>query len=301
MRRDGPMPTNEALFAASASDRMIDPPRPRSFKDDAGLKAAAAIGALLVHAIVLTPLVVSIDFSKPEAPPPEAIPVEVVIEPPPDQAQPPPRPVDLTPATDAPRARAKDQPERDAPDETSTAPQPTPKTPEAQPSAAPAAEASPAAQPPQPVTTTVAEEEAAPPTPTPTETPAAPALDPNALPRALTLPDFNAGPTFDVAGLSPYESIMVGKEKATYLTAVYGRVMANMPRPPREGHGPRPAEGVINFTVDGKGRLLRREFVQHSGDPALDEAAFEAIAAGAPYPAPPDHVTVGLKFVYRAE
>ena len=46
--------------------------------------------------------------------------------------------------------------------------------------------------------------------------------------------------------------------------------------------------GVVDFYVDEGGNLVGRKLISSSGSPNLDMAVMAAIAAAAPYPAPPN-------------
>jgi TonB family protein len=54
--------------------------------------------------------------------------------------------------------------------------------------------------------------------------------------------------------------------------------------------------GIVDFNLDVGGNLLGRKLVSSSGSPNLDLAAMAAIAAAAPYPAPPHWSPVSLNY-----
>jgi TonB family protein len=68
--------------------------------------------------------------------------------------------------------------------------------------------------------------------------------------------------------------------------------LAREPGPP-----PRPRQhGIVDFYVDQGGNLTGRKLVASSGSSDLDSAVMTAIAAAAPYPAPPNWSPVSLNY-----
>jgi protein TonB len=301
VRPGEPLPTVELEnFAAQSDERLIAPLTPRERRARAVSFVFAAIGAVLIHATVVAVLLTHVGF-KPAAPPQEAIPVEIITEPPPPPPAPPqqqpPQTLDMDPATDAPQAHQKDENQRDAPQQTASVPTPAqakdPTPPPPPPAAAP------------PETKEKDADEPAAPTPAPTPdgsaaTPA-PQTEANAasaLPMILSMPAFDPAPTYSLPAASPFESIFVGKAKATYLSAVFARIAPHMHAPDTDAETHSHAQGEIDFTVDGRGRLIRLTLIRSVGDSSYDQAAIEAIRAGAPYDPPPGHGPMDMEYDY---
>ncbi len=294
---------DEGDFAAQPEERLNAPLTERERRARKAATVVAVIGAILIHATVVVGLLTQLAF-KPEDPPPEAIPIEIIPEPepspppaPPDPP-PPPQTLDDTPATDAPQAHQKDETSHETQQQAASVPtpaeakDPTPPPPP-QAAAPPQTEEKDADIAAAPTPAATPDGSAATPAPQ-TEANAAPAL-----PRMFAMPDFNTGPAFNMPASSPFESVFLGKAKSTYLSGVFGQIAAHMPKPPSEGsHGT--MNGQINFAVDGHGRLVRRTLIRSSGDSSYDQAVLQAIGAASPYDVPPDHNQLSMEFHFSA-
>jgi TonB family protein len=292
----------------------------------------ALFGACVFHAGVLL-FLLFVNWEPVVETPPEEVPIEIVVEPPPPQEKPDPPPtppspttraLDEDPAFDAPRPANNEKIERDASDQASKAPPaPTPtETPGA--GAAPGGETGPVRQ-----GELQAADHAAEPT---VDKPDAevvkkPELDrdkseqqqasvdtkaePQKLPSLVgqSLPSWSRGqlPTFEpmpdvqldsAAKTTPIDG---GKAKTTYLTILYGLVMARMHMPPGVSGGASKLEGVLLFSVDGTGNLTQNQILRSSGSRDLDAAAVAAVSKAAPFPTPPQGEPIGLRFTYSAK
>jgi len=323
---------SDAGFRADPEERLARPLGPPPLAR--AVRWVALSGAVAVHAVVVALLILEYR-SAPAVPPQlEEIPVEIVVEQPPPQPVQPPQPpapspepslktqaLDEAPARDAPRAANDEKIERPAPDEKTAAPQradsakspgvPTaPETP-----AAPTRDSEAAAEPTQPQPTPDKAADAA------DGAIAANSQDAQAeAPRAATpvrasrvatfvgqpLPNWSKGGTFssfdplpDVEFGSAAETtpIAAGKAKKTYLTTLYGMIMAHVRYSAANGH----AEGEIVFVVDGEGKLVQRQVARPSGSRELDAIALGAVAEAAPFPAPPQGQPVRLRFTYGSK
>ena len=277
--------TTQRVWRAQPDDRLIDPAARPSRARRAATLIVAMLGAALLHGALLVPLLFG---PRPVAvePPPEAIPVEIIQEPPPPPPPDPPqmRKLDDTIATDAPPPPPKDAAQKSSSDAAASQPMPAPES-----------RTAPETKTPQPSATTAAAPDGS--------QPAAAAPPPgagSALPRMFSVPAFSQGPAFNLGAIASFDTLVFGKAKSTYLAAIYGRIIAHaasLEGKPNPGAG---RSGEVDFAVDGSGRLVRRTLVASSGDAGQDRAAFEAVGAAAPYPAPPDHEGVGMRFVYTA-
>ena len=292
-------------------------------------RTLALAGALALHGLILGAVILEYRWNGEPAPAEQEIPVELVPEPPPEPKPPDPpaptpdpstqtKPLDLKEAHDAPRAANDEKTEREAADEKTKAPanqdaarapgqQSAPDQP-AQPSRQ--TEAQPAQQPPQPEPDqaadasdgAVAANSASPDADAARSATAAPAQ------RVATfvgqpLPTWSKGSSFstfdpvpDVEFGSAAEQTIIagGKAKKTYLTVLYGMIMAHVHTTAAD----RGRNGQIVFIVDGKGNLLQRSVARPSGSMELDAAALGAVAEAAPFPAPPTGAPVRLRFTY---
>jgi TonB family protein len=293
----------------------------------------ALAGAFLLHAIILSLLIVDYHWEAPLVAPPEEIPVEIVVEKPQPKAPEPPspspspspqqdaqtNPLDLEPAHDAPRDATDEKVERDASDKATKAPA------EDQPTKDPGKDTAdkPAATP-TPQATPVTAEQPAEPTPDKpadasngairanTESPDAPAAQAQAQPQKLAsligqpFPTWSNGGRFstfdsvpDIQLSSAAEEAIVsgGKAKKTYLTILYGKIMAHVHEASLDGETSKHS-GEVVFIVDGSGGLVQRQISRSSGSRELDAVALAAVAASAPFPTPPQGLPVKLRFTY---
>lgn len=319
-------------FRANSAERLM---QPGPAAPVAGATPWLALfGALLIHAGVLSFLILDHVLEPAIAPVAREILVEIVIEPPPPKPDepaakpeptPPPRPVDLQPAYDAPRAANDEKIERQAPDEaTKAAGAPTTaKAPSLNPAPAEAA------GPPRQTELHAAENSAAPDrdqaddedkkmVEANREAPVAQEAraDPNAQPEKLPtfvgepfpawstgarfansdyLPDIELG---SAAGPSPVSG---GKARSTYLSILYGMIMSHVDSLATSRASSSPREGAIVFTVDAMGKLTQRSIARGSGSPDLDAAALAAVGEAAPFPPPPQGAPMRLRFTYGSK
>ena len=290
-------------------------------------------GAVAVHALVVFLLIFENRWEG-VAPAEQEIPVEIIVEPPPKppEPQPPaPSPEPSTPtqplneeaAHDAPRAANDEKVTREAPDEKTKAPT------SADTAKAPGEESAPD-KPEQPARQSEAAPAPQPPEPTPDKAadPSQGAIDANAQSpdadpaRAATdappnpnrvatfvgqpLPNWNKGgqfstfdplPDVEFGSAAAPTTVSGGKAKSTYLTVLYGMIMARVHyASSRAG-----AEGEIVFVVDGAGHLVQRQIARPSGSRELDAIALQAVVDAGPFPAPPQGQPVRLRFTYGSK
>ena len=303
---------SEADFTAEPVERL-DAPEPPTPAERRGL-AVALISAAILH--LLIPLALFLYYAMwPPATPTavQEIPVEVVVEQPPpppkpkqaeDKPKPPPKPFDEKPAYDAPAPETKEHVNRESPDKATEAPTaqaPPPPTPGAPPKSetqapapAPAdeqkAQNAPAAHDltPEPEGELPAHQ-----SPRPKDDDAesaaraAPAPPPKA-PVGEALPTIEDLPQYKFAREVEHSPIATGNADSRYLTIVYGMIKAHMHEGPELHIDSANKRGVVDFYVDEGGNLVGRKLVSSSGSSNLDMAVMNAIAAAAPYPAPPN-------------
>jgi periplasmic protein TonB len=241
----------------------------------------------------------------------QEIPVEVVIEQPPpkpkpaeDRPKPPPEPDLEKPAYDAPAPETKEKVNRESPDKATEAPAaqaPPPPTPGAAPkseahASAPARAEEQKAQNPPPahdLTPTPEGELPADVNPKPQNdsaeaaAPAAPA-PPAKAPVGEALPTIEDLPQYKFAREVEHSPVVSGNAESRYLTIVYGMIKAHLHETPELHVDSANKRGAVDFYVDEGGNLVGRKLVSSSGSPNLDMAVMSAIAAAAPYPAPPN-------------
>jgi TonB family protein len=309
-------------FSANPADRLLQPQSAESRSS----RFLAPLGACLIYAILLSPVILD-DLLRPSfTPEPQEIPVEILIEPPeqkpPDappakpEPQPMAQPFDEKPAFDAPRAANNEKVEIESPDKPAKAPPaPTPeKPPSPNPDEAKASGAAheAAAQAQQSAAESTSDKSADEATPTgelnrekpppQTEQHAEAEAQPNApaAAGALRFPTFDSVPDIDFGALAKPAPIAGGKAKATYLSIIYGMIMARVHFPEGVHSGSSKLEGTIVFNVDSMGGVIQRTIVHPSGSHALDAAAYEAIGKAQPFPRPPNGAPIGLRFTYGA-
>jgi periplasmic protein TonB len=309
-------------FSANPADRLLQPQSAAPEQN----RYLAPLGACLICAILLAPIILD-DLLRPSyTPEPQEIPVEILIEPPeqkpPDtppakpEPQPMAQPLDEKPAFDAPRAANNEKLEIEAPDKAAKAP-PAP-TPEKPPSPNPDETKAPgptheaAAQAQQSTAASASEKSADEATPTgelnrekpsQLEQHAEAETQPNspAAAGALQFPTFDSVPDIDFGALAKPAPIAGGKAKATYLSTIYGMIMARVHFPEGLHSGSSKLEGTIVFSVDSMGVLFQRTILHPSGSHALDAAAYEAIGKASPFPRPPNGAPIALRFTYGAK
>jgi periplasmic protein TonB len=302
---------SEADFTAEPVERLMGPEEPTP-AERRGL-AGALIAAALLHLLIPLALFVYYAIWPPATPTAvQEIPVEVVVEQPPpppkpkqaeDKPKPPPKPFEEKPAFDAPAPETKEKVNRDSPDKTTEAPAaqaPPPPTPGAPPksetqapaptpadeqkaeSAAPAQDMTPAPEGELPANLNPQPKDGA-------AEAAAPAA--RAAPKAPVgepLPTIEDLPQYKFAREVEHSPVAGGNAESRYLTIVYGMIKAHMHEGPELHIDSANKRGVVDFYVDEGGNLVGHKLVSSSGSPNLDMAVMNAIAAAAPYPAPPN-------------
>ena len=87
-----------------------------------------------------------------------------------------------------------------------------------------------------------------------------------------------------------------GSADLRYLTVVYGMIKSHLRETPDLQLESANERGVVDFYVDEGGNLVGRKLISSSGSPNLDVAVMTAIAAAAPYPAPPNWKPIYLTY-----
>jgi protein TonB len=323
MDRDVETSVSGMTFETTSVERLFAIPVPPVARRRFG---ALVVACLLVHASMVAVLVRENGFFPQLASAAQEIPVEVVIEPPPDQATPPApkeappkveNTLDEAPAVDAPRAANDEKIEREAPDEVSQTPHVAPPSTEVAPTLVPESKPAPA---PEAASQVAPESSAAEPAETKPDAEAIERAEvkrdepQEAEARAVTqaqpekgeksvadlLANLEPLPDYQVGSAARPAPVTGGKAKTTYLSILYGLIMPHLHVPPRVGGSPSRAEGAIAFNIDGKGKLTYQEVLHSSGVQDLDAAAVAAIRQASPFPPPPNGLPLGLTFVYTA-
>lgn len=318
-------------FTANSAERLT---QPGTAAPVTGASSWLALcGALLIHAGVLSFLILEHVLEPAIAPVAREIPVEIVIEPPPKpdepaakpEPTPPPQPVDLQPAYDAPRAANDEKIERQAPDEATKAPGPptTAQAPSLNPAPAEAAgptreadlhAAESSAEPDQDKAddeqnrTVEANREA----PAEQEARADTNPQPEKLPTFIgePFPTWSTGQQFSTSDSLPDielgsaagpTSVSGGKAKSTYLSVLYGMIMSHLHLPPAAHPNSSRLDGEIAFTVDGTGNLTQRQVARSSGLRDVDRAVLAAVGEASPFPTPPRGLPMRLRFTYNVK
>jgi protein TonB len=310
-------------FSADSAERLIAPPAPTGSRERARFAVILAI-CLLAHAALLALLLR--ENASESAAVEQEIPVEVVVEPPPEDKaepapkQPPPKQAPqekyVKPALDAPRAQNKETTERDAPDQETAAPNVAPPKEQAAPEATPQKEATPMqkATPEPALQTTQKQAEEAPDAeiveqaePTPQAEPEknqvesktkAPPKQPTAAQIADQIAALAPLPDFKLGSAAKPSPVSGGNAKTTYLSILYGLIVPRMqiPRSVRALHIA--GDGIVEFYLDERGNLIHQAVVRGSGLPDLDAAAVSALRRAAPFPAPPLGHPRSIQFHY---
>ncbi|HLH48661.1 MAG TPA: TonB family protein [Roseiarcus sp.] len=306
------MAAPDSAFRANPDERLL---QPQTFEKGRG-RFVAPLGACLIYALLIGPVLLE-DLLHPEAPAAiQEIPVEIVVEQPeqkppePPAKSPPAKPLDEQPAFDAPRLANNAKQETLSPDEPAKSPpapeEAKPPSPKPEPSKTPDAAKEDAPQKEQAAPLASDAEaspqgEAPPPQKQPSEEHAEAEAPKDTASDAARFPTFESVPDIDFGALAKPAPIAGGKAKATYLSIIYGMIMARIHFPE---NATRPAgsklEGTIVFSVDAMGGLIQRSIVHPSGSHALDRAAYEAVGRAAPFPRPPNGAPIGLRFTYGA-
>src|SRR6202166_72495 len=313
---------SEADFIAEPVERLDapEPPTPAERRFHVVALIAAAVLHLLIPASFflyywLWPRMIPTAVQE--------IPVEVVVEQPPPP--PPPKPPEEKPkpspqrefekpAYDAPAAPTKEKVNRDSPDKTTEAEA----TPEAPPPPTPGA--SPKADTPAPAPHPADEQkgEAAPPAhdlkpvpegelpadqnpkpednPTQAAAPAAPPAPPKKAPVGEPLPTIEDLPQYKFARSVEQAPVAGGNAESRYLTIIYGMIKTHLHENAGLHLDLASKHGIVDFYVDEGGNLIGRKLVASSGSSDLDMAVMAAIAAAAPYPAPPNWSAISLNY-----
>ena len=318
-------------FRANPGERPIQSQAPLSLAGTS--RWLALFGALLIHAAVLSLLILENERRTEITPVSREIPIEIVVEPPPPPKKPddPPKPeptqqqVYEEPAYDAPRAANKEKVERETPDDASKAAGPEPATsePTPPPAAAQAPEPKPEGERPAAEKSSEAEADKAvaglnsapqPEGEAPQEREAR--VDAKAQPEKLAtlvgqpFPSWSRGqhfstfeplPDIELGGAAGPSPISGGKAKSTYLTILYGMIMSHLRLPAAARSSAARLQGDIIFTVDGAGNLTQRQVERSSGSLDFDSAALEAVGEAAPFPTPPMGLPMRLTFTFGAK
>ena len=310
---------SEADFTAEPVERLDGPETPTP-AERRGL-ALALIAAALLHLLIplsfflyywLWPIKIPTAVQE--------IPVEVVVEqpqpkpkPPADKPKPPPEPEVEKPAYDAPAAATKEDVNRESPDKTTEAkaapeapPPPNPGAPPKAESRAPTPE--PAEEPKAQTAPPAHDLEPSPEGELPADVnpkaednpargaaPAAPPAQAKA-PVGTPLPTIEDLPQYKFAREVEHSPIAGGSAESRYLTIVYGMIKAHLRESPALHLDLANRHGMVDFYVDEGGNLVGRKLVTSSGSPNLDMAVMTAIAAAAPYPAPPNWHPIYLSY-----
>jgi periplasmic protein TonB len=313
---------SEADFTAEPIERLDvpEPPTPAERR----FHVLAVVAAVALHLLIPTSLILYYWLWPHPAPTVvEEIPVEVVQEvpppppppKPPEEKQKPPPEQDLEkPAYDAPAEQTKEQVNRESPDKTTeakaTPEAPPPPTPGAPPKAdAPADAPHPPDE--QNAKTAPPDHDLKPepdgelPTdpnpkhednPAQAAAPGAPPAPPQKAPVGAPLPTIDDLPQYKFARSVEKAPIAGGNANSRYLTIIYGMIKAHL----REGPALRldlaNKHGQVDFYVDEGGNLVGRKLTASSGSSDLDMAVMNAIAAAAPYPAPPNWSPISLNY-----
>ena len=310
------MSPSRIIFRANPTERLAQPRTAAPAGRLSRYLAPFSVG--VVYAIFLSLLFLENRLDPPVAPPTDAMPIEIVVEPPPPPETadnpPPDSPSTLEkPATDAPRSANSDKPDDKSPDKASKVSPPPPKPPElerqAEQSAGPPREGAPEA----------ADNDSAPTPDKPAEvTRPAAELDRDKADQQQARADaqkqivkpepsavdgfqmFEPAPEFDFKSLFRQTPVGGGSADSTYLSILYGSIVPHL-HAPASAHGNWPRlEGMLEFSVDTKGNLVQRRIARRSGSSDLDAAALQALAEASPFPPPPKGEPLRFTFTYAA-
>jgi len=273
--------------------------------------ASAVVVSLGVHAAALIAMLIW-PHSPPEAPPPEATSVEIVMDeappPKPDTAQSSPTPPALVEAPPVVEAAPPAPPPAVEPPPIPVEPPPTPQT-AAQPEPPAPLLAAPPPVPtePPPVPQTAEHPELVPPpitVPPPPPVPAPPPvrpIEPNpqpakarAQPRAVPA---RAPPPAEPREPRPTKPMPVatsaagpaasGAEQAEYQRAVVARISAVKRYPEAARERAPQGVAVVSFSINASGQVAGVSIARSAGDPILDAEALATVRRASPFPAPP--------------
>ncbi|MGD0634463.1 MAG: TonB family protein [Beijerinckiaceae bacterium] len=315
----GAPPLDDPILIARADDRLFawDPRALRNHK----LFVPILLLVLLVHVAALVYFLYRDSKATMQTSQLEETPIEVVVEPPPDQLKPPPpKPPEKKPeppkpkeeiekpAYSAPRAPNEQTVDTKQTQQKTEAPKAA--TPPRDGRPEPAKEASTPkdqASPDKPQEATAKPEE---------DKPDAEALDKATQPKkktdakdSKTPPKPKKPATTDavrqLAGLSnlqnfsfaaptPKAPVYGGTEDVRYLAIVQGLIMQKVKNLPRLDRYQEGGEVAVYFHIDDTGRIISMEIMKKSGIPAIDAMAMDAVRQAAPFPPPPRAVPHGL-------
>ena len=125
--------------------------------------------------------------------------------------------------------------------------------------------------------------------------PAAPPAQAKA-PVGAPLPTIEDLPQYKFARSVAQSPVAGGSAESRYLTIIYGMIKAHLHESPALHLDLANKHGLVDFYVDEGGNLVGRKLVTSSGSPNLDMAVMSAIAAAAPYPAPPNWHPIYLSY-----
>ncbi len=309
------------IFVAPPDERLFERPHPSTLAAKGRFTFVLLI-CFLLH-VVLISLFVHLDRPKAVAPAKQEIPVQIIVEPPPPKKPaPPPKSkqqhkqaaLDEKIATDAPRPPNHEKFRKDAQDKASHSPKAPPDTAPAKVKPAKAAASAPKksvdaksakASAPQlkehradgdPIE---AAELQRPDAPEQTKTEqAAPRPDAQQKAAQDPLSALTRLPDYSFIPASRRAPIASGKAASTYLSVVYGMVIARIHHVPETAARRVQTMGKITFSIDLAGNLLRERVVKSSGSPELDSIAMAAIRAASPFPPSPTGTGLYLNFHY---
>jgi TonB family protein len=132
--------------------------------------------------------------------------------------------------------------------------------------------------------------------PTQTAAPVAPPAPPQKASVGEPLPTIENLPQYKFARSVEKSPVAGGNSESRYLTIIYGMIKQHLHENPDLRLDLANRHGIVDFYVDAGGNLIGRKLVASSGSPNLDSAVMTAIAAAAPYPAPPNWSPVSLNY-----
>ena len=263
------------------------------------------VACLVLHGVGIAVLIFGLPFLA-TPPEPEPIAVELVEEPPPPEqpsAPEPPQPEPKeqpksafyeAPVTDAPRAADQEVQDTNK-DKASTAPVQAPKVEQKPTQAA-------SAQPPQQVepvetgeTSSAPLQESAPPSETALPQPKPAKSIAEQMAALQPLPDLQ----FEAP--AKRSNLPRGTADPGYLSTLFGMIMQQMKFPPNLRPSDSLGQGLLLFTVDARGRVVKDVIALSSGSAELDAAARDAVRKAAPYPPPPAGAAMNVRFGYSAK
>ena len=132
--------------------------------------------------------------------------------------------------------------------------------------------------------------------PTEAAAPAAPPAPPQKAPVGEPLPTIEDLPQYKFARSVEKAPVAGGSSESRYLTIIYGMIKQHLRESPSLRLDQANRHGMVDFYVDEGGNLVGRKLIASSGSSDLDMAVMNAIAAAAPYPAPPNWSPISLNY-----